>query len=91
MGMISGGNCSYGGYPDIDALFRDQAEEMDKKRREAMLIKIQQLMHERAMFAPIVEQAVLTGVGPRLAEVPTITGHPFISPYEDLRLRGPSP
>ena len=36
------------------------------------------------MFAPIVEQAVLTGVGPRLAEVPVITGHPFISPYEDL-------
>jgi hypothetical protein len=48
-------------------------------------------MHERAMFAPIVEQAVLTGVGPRVAEVPTITGHPFISPYEDLRLKGPSP
>ena len=39
------------------------------------------------MFAPIVEQAALTGVGPRLAEVPTITGHPFVSPYEDLRLK----
>jgi peptide/nickel transport system substrate-binding protein len=51
------------------------------------LHKIQQLMHERSMFAPIVEQAVLTGVDPRMAEVPTITGHPFISPYEDLRLR----
>jgi peptide/nickel transport system substrate-binding protein len=25
--------------------------------------------------------------GPRLAEVPTITGHPFVSPYEDLRLK----
>ena len=43
--------------------------EMDRKRREAMLHKIQQLMHERAMFAPILEPAVLTGVGPRLAEV----------------------
>jgi hypothetical protein len=40
------------------------------------------------MFAPIVEQAVLTGVGPRLAEVPTIRGHPFFWPYEDLKLRG---
>ena len=39
------------------------------------------------MFAPIIEQAALTGVGPRLADVPTITGHPFVSPYEDLRLR----
>jgi peptide/nickel transport system substrate-binding protein len=89
--VISGGIRSYGGYPDIDALFRDQAVEMDSKRREGLLHRIQQLMYERAMFAPIVEQAALTGVGPRLAEVPAITGHPFISPYEDLRLKGLSP
>ena len=86
--VISGGIRSYGGYPDIDALFRDQAGEMDTKRREGLLHKIQQLMYERAMFAPIVEQAGLIGVGPRLAEVPSITGHPFISPYEDLKLKG---
>ena len=88
--VISSGIRAYGGYPDIDALFRDQAGEMDRKRREALLHKIQQLMYERAMFAPIVEQAALTGVGPRLAEVPSITGHPFISPYEDLKLKGGS-
>ena len=86
--VISGGIRSYGGYPDIDALFRDQAAEMDRRRRESMLHKIQQLMHEKAMFAPIVEPAFLTGVGPRLAELPTITGHPYISPYEDLKLKG---
>jgi hypothetical protein len=39
------------------------------------------------MFAPIVEQAALTGVGSRLAEVPSITGRPFVSPYEDLKLK----
>jgi len=89
--VISGGIRSYGGYPDIDALFRDQAVEVDGKRREALLHKIQQLMYERAMFAPIVEQAVLTGVGPRLADVPSIRGHPFISPYEDLKLKGFAP
>jgi len=76
------------GSVDIDALFRDQAAEMDKKRREAMLRKIQQLIYERAMFARIVEPAFLTGVGPRLAELPTITGHPHLSPYEDLKLKG---
>ena len=86
--VISGGIRAYGGYPDIDSLFRDQAGEMDKKRREGLLHKIQQLMHERAMFAPVIEQAALTGVGPRLADVPTITGHPFVSPYEDLKLKG---
>jgi peptide/nickel transport system substrate-binding protein len=85
--VISGGIRSYGGYPDIDALFRDQAGEQDRKRREAMLHKIQQLMHERAMFAPVVEPPLLTGVGARVAETPTITGHPYLSPYEDLRLR----
>jgi peptide/nickel transport system substrate-binding protein len=85
--VISSGIRAYGGYPDIDALFRDQAAEMDKKRRESLLHKIQQLMYERVMFAPIVEQAALMGVGPRLAEVPTITGHPFVSPYEDLKLK----
>ena len=39
------------------------------------------------MFAPIVEPAFLSGVGPRLAEPPTITGHPYFSPYEDLKLK----
>ena len=81
--MLSTGIRSYGGYPDIDALFRDQAAEMDRKRREAMLHKIQQLMYERAMFASIVEPAFLTGVGSRMAELPTITGHPYLSPYEE--------
>ncbi len=86
--VISTGIRSYGGYPDIDSLFRDQAAETDKKRREAMLHKIQQLMHERAMFAPIVEPALLIGIGARLAEMPTITGYPYLSPYEDLKLKG---
>ena len=85
--VLSTGIRSYGGYPDIDALFRDQAAEPDRKRREALLHGIQRLMHERSMFAPIVEPPLLTGIGPRLAEVPTIPGHPYLSPYEDLRLR----
>jgi peptide/nickel transport system substrate-binding protein len=79
---------AYGGHPDIDGLFDEQATIMDPKRREALLHRIQQLMHERAMFGPIVEPPFLSGVGPRLAELPTIAGHPYFSPYEDLKLRG---
>src|SRR5256714_982953 len=45
--VISGGIRAYGGYPDIDALFRDQAGETDKKRRESLPQKIQPPMHER--------------------------------------------
>ena len=87
--MITGGIRSYGGYPDIDGLFREQAVELDPKKREAMLHKIQQLMYERAMFAPIVEPAFLTGVGPRIGEsaIGMIPGHAYSYPYEEIKLK----
>jgi peptide/nickel transport system substrate-binding protein len=85
---ITGGNRAYGGYPDIDGLFRDQATEMDKKKREAMLHRIQQLMHERAMFAPIWDIVSLHGYGPRVAEpaLGLIGRYLWSGPYEDVRL-----
>ncbi len=88
--VLTGGIRAYGGYPDIDGLYREQASELDPKRREAILHRIQQLMHERAMFAPIIEPAFLNGVGPRVAEsgLGLIRGHPYSSPYEDLKLKG---
>ena len=64
--VVSGGTYVYGGYPDIDSLFKDQAAELDRKRREALLHKIQQLMHERVMFIPIWELAFINGHGPRV-------------------------
>jgi len=87
--VITGGIRSYGGYPDIDGLFREQAVELDPKKREAMLHRIQQLMHERAMFAPILEPAFLSGHGPRLEQsaLGLIPGHAFSYPYEEIRLK----
>jgi peptide/nickel transport system substrate-binding protein len=87
--VLSGGSRAYGGYPDIDALFRQQAVEQDPRKREALLHRIQQLMHERVMFAPIVEPAFLSGHGPRVAEsaLGIIPGHAFSYPYEEIRLR----
>ncbi len=87
--VISGGIRSYGGYPDIDGLYRDQAIQMDAKKREAILHRIQQLMHEKVMFAPIVEPAFLNGYGARVAEpsLGLIVGHLYSAPYEDLRLK----
>jgi peptide/nickel transport system substrate-binding protein len=87
--VLSGGIRAYGGYPEIDALFRDQAAELDPRKREALLHRIQQLMHERVMFAPIVEPAFLNGYGARLEEagLGLITGHLYSAPYEDLRLK----
>jgi len=87
--VVSEGMFAYGGYPDIDGLFREQAAEPDRKKREAILHRIQQLMHEKAMFAPLFEPAFLNGVGPRVAEsgLGLITNHGYSAPYEDLKLK----
>src|SRR5206468_1343246 len=53
--VAAGGPYVYGSYPDIDGLFREQAGELDRKRREAMLHRIQQLVYDKAIYAPIWE------------------------------------
>jgi len=87
--VVSTGPYAYGGYPDIDDLFRQQAQERDRKKRDAMLAQIQKLIHERVMFAPLFEPATLHGVGPRVEE-PAIGLNAqlyFAAPYEDIRLK----
>jgi len=86
--MYSKGSYAYGGYPDIDDLFQQQARERDPGKREALLHRIQQLTIDRVMFAPIMDLRALMGVGPRLAEhtITAIPMYPFPS-YEDMRLR----
>jgi peptide/nickel transport system substrate-binding protein len=88
--VASGGMYAYGGYPDIDGLFREQTAELDRKRREAMLHRIQQLVHDKVMFAPLWEPAILIGVGPRVEEpgLGLISGYPYTAPYEDVKLKG---
>ena len=87
--VVGGGAYVYGSYPDIDGLFQEQASETDVKKREATLHRIQQLMHEKAMVAPIWELAFINGHGPRVAEsgLTLITNHAYSSPYEDLKLK----
>jgi peptide/nickel transport system substrate-binding protein len=87
---VGGGPYVYGSYPDIDGLFREQAGELDRKRREATLHRIQQLMHEKAMYAPVWELGFIHAHGPRVAEsgLGLITGWAFSAPYEDLKLKG---
>ena len=87
--VAAGGAYVYGSYADVDGLFREQASEMDRKKREATLQRIQQLMHEKAMVAPIWELAFINGHGPRVEEsgLTLITNHAYSAPYEDLRLK----
>jgi peptide/nickel transport system substrate-binding protein len=42
--------------------------ELDHKKREELLHKMQQLVYERTVFAPIWQLAFLNGVGPRVDE-----------------------
>ncbi|HMH50715.1 MAG TPA: ABC transporter substrate-binding protein [Candidatus Acidoferrum sp.] len=88
--MYSKGSYAYGGYPDIDDLFQQQARERDVTRREALLHRIQQLTIDRAMFAPIMDLRGLRGVGPRLADPAMDTMHlnPYPA-YEDMKLKTP--
>ena len=66
--VAAGGTFTYGTYPDIEGLIREQAGEVDPKRREATLQRIQQMIHDKAMFAPIWQLAFINGYGPRVAE-----------------------
>jgi peptide/nickel transport system substrate-binding protein len=87
--VVAGGTYVYGSYPDIDALFKDQAAELDRKKREALLHKIQQLVHEKTMVIPIWELAFINGHGPRVQEsgLGLIPGHAYSAPYEDVKLK----
>jgi peptide/nickel transport system substrate-binding protein len=87
--VVTGGAYVYGSYPDLDGLFQEQGSELDRKRREAMLHRMQQMVLDKAMYAPIWELAFLNGVGPRVQEsgLGLISGHAYSAPYEDVTLK----
>ena len=89
--LIGGGAYAHGSYADIDGLFREQARELDPKRREAALHRIQQLVFDKVVVAPIYEATGMNGVGPRVEEsgIGVIAGYAFSAPYEDVKLRAP--
>jgi peptide/nickel transport system substrate-binding protein len=78
-----------GTVPEIEDLFQRQARELDRKKREALLHQIQQIMHDRILHVPVYELAFLWGVGPRVEEacVDWIKGFAYSAPYEDLKLK----
>jgi peptide/nickel transport system substrate-binding protein len=85
----STGAYAYGGYPDVDALYKQQAAETDRRKREALLHQIQQIVRERVRFAPIWDYTWPSGVGPRVAEpaLMLINPYPWSAPLEEVRLK----
>jgi ABC-type transport system substrate-binding protein len=84
----SKGTYAFGGYPDIDELYQQQAGERDRAKREAILFKIQQLTIDRAMYAPVMDLRALMGIGPRVTKhtITDVWMSPFPS-YEDMEIK----
>jgi peptide/nickel transport system substrate-binding protein len=83
------GAYTYGAYPDIEALYRQQASEPDRRKRAAMLAQIQQQLTERVRFAPIYDYIWPSGIGPRVEEsgLMLIDPYPWAAPLEEVRLK----
>jgi peptide/nickel transport system substrate-binding protein len=88
--VTKNGAFAYGALPEVDDLFRRQARELDRKKREALLHQIQKILHEQVIQAAIYHLGFPIGVGPRVDDImaTAIPGF-YMSPYEDLKLRRP--
>ena len=86
---VKGGTYAYGSYPDLDELFQRQAAELDKQHCETILHKMQQIVHERTMYAPIWQFAFINGHGPRVGEsgFGLIPRFAYTGPYEDITIK----
>jgi peptide/nickel transport system substrate-binding protein len=86
--VVRGGAFSYGVLPDVEELFRRQARELERGKRQALLHQIQRIVHDRCIWAPVYELGPMVGVGPRVAEagLGLISGYPYSAPYEDVSL-----
>jgi peptide/nickel transport system substrate-binding protein len=87
--VVKGGGYVYGSYPDIDELFDRQIAETDLTNRTQVLHRMQQLVDQYSIYAPIWQLGFLSGQGPRVDEsgLGLIAGHPYSAPYEDVRLK----
>ncbi|MBM4440545.1 MAG: ABC transporter substrate-binding protein [Candidatus Rokubacteria bacterium] len=85
----SEGSYAYGGWPDVDALFRQQGRELDRKKREAMLHQLQKTIMERYRFAMVFDYVWPSGIGPRVGNpaLLLIDPYPWSAPYEELTLK----
>ena len=87
--IVKGGAYCYGSYPEIDDLFQQQATELDTKKRAAVLHKMQQMVHDKAIYAPIWQLAFMNAYGPRVGEsgFGLIPGFAYTGPYEDMTIK----
>ena len=87
--IVKGGAYVYGSYPDLDAMFEQQAVELDHSKRAEILTRMQQILYERVITTHLWQLAFINGVGPRVGEsgFGRIDGFAYTAPYEDLTLK----
>ena len=80
---------TYGSLPEIDDLFARQARELDLRKREALVHRMQSVMTEHVLNVPIYDLAFIWGVGPRVefSGANAIPGFPYSAPFEDLKIK----
>jgi peptide/nickel transport system substrate-binding protein len=87
--VVKDGAYVYGSYSDIDDLYPQQADEMDHAKRTAILTKMQQLVYDKSIYAPIWQLGFINAVGPRVGESSfgLIPGFAYTAPFEDLTIK----
>jgi peptide/nickel transport system substrate-binding protein len=87
--LASEGVYAYGAYPDIEALYRQQARETDKKKRQAMLRQVQQMVYDRVRWGAIYDYYWPSALGPRVENpaLMLIDPYPWAAPLEELKLK----
>ena len=81
---VKGGAYAYGDYPELDALYQQQAVELDHAKRAAILAKMQQILHDKTIYAPLMQLAFINGIGPRTGEF-GLRPDPRLCLYRPLR------
>jgi peptide/nickel transport system substrate-binding protein len=87
--VYSKGAQSYLKDPEIDQWYEQQVGERDRTKRQALLHKIQQKLHDEARFIPIWELGFLCASGPRVAVsgLSRIPMFAYSGPYEEVQLK----
>src|SRR5262245_11331368 len=88
--VTANGAFAFGSRPEVNDLFQRQAKELDRRKREALLHQLQQIIHDQVTQAPVYHLCFPTGLGPRVEDILAtgISGF-YMSPYEDLKLKRP--
>jgi peptide/nickel transport system substrate-binding protein len=87
--VVKGGAYVYGSYPDIDELYPQQTDEMNHEKRTMILAKMQQLVYDKAIYAPIWQLGFINAIGPRVGQSAfgLIPGFAYTAPFEDMTIK----